>query len=447
MWLIVVSLMGTAFTSLALCGSVEAGNYVVVQCNAGLVPRGEARFSSNTSHFSRATQCGQNSLGFQIRHRLPTDGRGTLNGKYGAWTWQAPAGTYLTGGSAYGRLENADGISGYLAVKPDFGNGRVTENQNDDRVHLSAIPAGQWRYFVARLQCTAPNQGNRCVGSGFDAHAYIKQIRLQLSDVSPPSVSVGGSLLDGGARRGRNALFVTATDQGSGIRTVQITVNGVAAGGDDLSATCDPVPGGLTGRLSPCPLNILKGYTFDTAKPPFKHGENRVDVCVLDYAQTGTANPDCESRTILVDSLCPTSPVGGGKKVTATFADNQKQVRKIRYGRPTILSAQVRDAQGNPVERARVCVQSHPDAPGEDYRLIGTARTNSNGTWTHKLRPGTSRLVRITYRDDTYQVSRTLRLKVRATSSMRVSSKQTRPGRRVRFTGGIPGPMPPDEWS
>lgn len=438
-WLIGVSLVGV-IASLILCASAQAGSYVVVQCSAGLVPRGEPRFSSNTNHFLPTTSCGQNSLGFQIRHQLPPGDSGTLNGRYGAWTWQAPAGTYLTGGSTYSRLASAHGISGYLVVTPDFGDARVTESQNDDRLHLSAIPAGQWRYFVARLQCTSPNQGNRCVGSGAGAHTWVKQMRLQLTDVAPPSLSIGGSLLESGARRGRNSLFVAATDQGSGIRTVQITVNGIAAGGDDLSASCDPVPGGLTGSLSPCPLSTLKGYTLNTGQPPFKHGENQVDICVFDYAQTGTPNPDCESRTVIVDSLCPASPVGGGKKLTAKFADNRKRTRNLRYGRRIMLQGQVRDAQGNPVSGARVCVQAQPDVPGNDYRLVGSAHTNSNGHWTYKLRPGTSRLLRVTYRDDTYQLSRGLRLRVHATSSMRVSDKATRPGRRVTFAGGIPGP-------
>jgi hypothetical protein len=438
-WLIGVSLVG-AIASLILCASAQAGNYVVVQCSAGLNPHSEAVFSSDTSHFSSSVDCNQNSLGLQLKHGLPPDATGTQRDRYGAWTWKAPAGTVISGGSAYSRLESGDGISGYLAVTPDLGNSKVTENQNDDRSHLSAIPAGQWRYFVARLQCTTPNQGNRCVGSGAAAHTYIKQLRLQLTDASAPNLSIGGSMFDGGVRRGRQAVFVAANDQGAGIRTVQIKVNGVDAGGEDLSASCNPLPGNLTSSMAPCPPGLLKGYEFDTAQSPFRHGENQVDVCVFDYAQTGSPNLDCESRTVLVDSLCPASPVGGGTKLSAGFADKGGRNRLLRYGRRTMIRGQVRDTQGNPVPGATVCIQGRSGLTGSEFRLVGAVTTNANGGWSYKVRPKTSRQLRVAYRDGSFQISHALRIRVRATSTMHVNRRKTGPGRRVKFTGRIPGP-------
>lgn len=45
----------------------------------------------------------------------------------------------------------------------------ATENQSDGKQHLSAIPVGQWRYFVARLQSVVPNKADRCVGASYAA--------------------------------------------------------------------------------------------------------------------------------------------------------------------------------------------------------------------------------------------------------------------------------------
>lgn len=438
-WLIGASLVGV-IASLVLCASARAGNYVVVQCSADLNPHSESVFSSDTGHFTSRTDCNQNSFGLQVTHRLPADATGTQNGRYGAWVWKAPAGTTISGGSAYSRLESGDGISGYLAVTPDIGSAKVTENQNDDKSHLSAIPAGQWRYFISRLQCTSPNQGDRCVGPGTAAHAYIKQLRLQLTDTYAPSLSIGGSMFDGGARRGRHTVVVAAADQGAGIKTVQIKVNGIDAGGEDLSASCHPLPGNLTSSMVPCPPGILKGYEFDTAQPPFKNGQNQVDVCVFDYAQTGSPNLDCESRTVLVDSLCPASPVGGGTKLSAGFAGRVGRNLLLRYGRRAMIRGQVRDTQGNPVPGATVCIQGRSGLTESEFRLVGTVRTNANGGWTYKVRPRTSRQLRIAYRDGTFQISHALRIRVRATSTMHVSRRKTGPGRRVKFTGRIPGP-------
>lgn len=422
-----------------LAGPARAGSYIVVQCAPGLFPDGEPGYATTSNHFTAIRDCSQNAPGFQIRHQLPGGATGTERGRFGAWVWQAPAGTFITGGSAYSRLASQDGIFGYLAVSPDAGGGVATENQNDDQLHLSAIPAGNWRFFVARLECTQPNSGNRCVGSGAGAHTYVKQLRLQLTDVVAPSVVVGDSMFESGVRRGRHTISVAAGDQGAGLHSVQIKVNG-APGGDDLSASCNPLPGGLTSRMSPCPPSFAKRYTYDTALPPFRHGANTVEVCAFDYAQSGVANSDCESRPVLVDSLCPESPAGGGATISAGFAGNGKKRRTLRHGRRALIRGRVLDGQGNPIAGGQVCILGHTDLPGRGFLLVGTAPTNENGGWSYKLNRGASRRLAVAYRDNTFQVAAGLRLKVRAAAALRLSAKRTRPNRKVHFSGRIPGP-------
>ena len=52
-----------------------------------------------------------------------------------------------------------------------------------------------------------------------------------------------------------------ASDQGAGIKSTRITVNGIQAAGEDLGTSCHPLPGGLTSSLSPCPKGIGKSYS------------------------------------------------------------------------------------------------------------------------------------------------------------------------------------------
>lgn len=344
-----------------VCAPAYAGEYVVAQCAPGLNAGTEARFSSSSNHFKGIQECGRSSPGVQVRHQLAAGETGTVHRRFGAWVWTAPPGTAISGGSARSRLKNANGISGYLVVSPDTGNSAVTENQNDGNQHLSAIPAGRWRYFVARLECTAPSQGNRCVGAAADAHAYVKQVRLRLTDVSSPVLGVGGSLLESGARRGRQTIGLLASDQGAGIKSTRITVNGIQAAGEDLGTSCHPLPGGLTSSLSPCPKGIGKSYSLDTSAPPFRHGNNKVEICVFDYAQTGMPNFDCESRQVLVDSLCPASPVGGGTKIKARFSRSGKRFVRLKFGTPTIVRGYLGDGHGNPIVGAQVCIQAHTE--------------------------------------------------------------------------------------
>jgi hypothetical protein len=424
---------------LTLCDTASAGSYIVAQCSPGVYSGSpDAGFAASTSHYVSRADCSPSAPGLQVSHTLGPGETGTVQGAYGAWVWIAPAGTYITGGSTFSRLATEDGQHGYLAVSPDAGAGLSYENQNDDQGHEAGIPPGSWRYLVARMECTQPNEGSRCVGSAGGAHTYVKQVRIQITDVVGPSLSLGGSLLSGGVLRGPQTLTVNAGDQGSGIHSVQITVNGRSAGGDDLSASCNEL-GSLVTRLAPCPPSFAKTYSLDTAKAPFQEGSNSVSVCVYDYAQSGTANDACQVHEVLVDNLCPGSPVGGGNTITAGFG-NGKSRRTLAFRRKALIRGRLRDGAANPVAGAEVCVEGHTDLAGRPYHLIGTATTNANGGWSFKLHHGPSRDIRIAYRYGSFQTSAELVLHTRARATLHLSRHRAKPHHRIYFSGEIAGP-------
>ncbi len=429
----------TLVTLILIGTPAKAGDYTMAQCAPRLNAGTEARFSSSSGHFKGMQDCSHNGPGVQIRHLLEANETGTADRRYGAWTWAAPAGAVISGGSIRSNLKSSAGIAGYLVVTPDTGDPVVTENQNDGSQHLSAIPAGRWRYFVARLQCLRSNTGNRCVG-GTTAHAYVKQVRLRLSDLSAPKLVIGGSLLDSGVKRGSQVLSLLASDEGAGIKSISVEVNDTKAASEDLGGSCYPLPGGLTARLSPCPKGIARHFTLDTSARPFRHGENKVQVCVFDYAQTGMPNFACDSRQVYVDRLCPSSPIGGGKKLKVRFTRSGKRFARVNFGTPSIVRGRLGDGHGNPIVGAQVCIQARVNTPNTKFKLLGTTATNADGTFVYKLKRGASRKIRVAYRDGTFQISRGLRLKVRAFSSLRASRHRTRPYKRVRFSGRIPGP-------
>lgn len=426
--------------ALVAASPATAGSYIVAQCSPGVYTGADdAGFSATTTHYKPYTDCSPSAPGLQIEHRLATGETGTVQGAYGAWIWTAPPGTYITGGSTYSRLATEDGQHGYLAVSPDTGGGLSYENQNDDQGHESGIPAGNWRFLVARLECTQPNENGRCVGAAGGAHAYVKQVRIQLTDVAVPTISVGGSMLSGAVLHGPQSLEVTGHDEGAGLQSVQITINGASAGGDDLSGDCHPLPGNMTSRLAPCPPDFAKTYTFDTAKPPFQEGQNTVGVCVNDYAQTGTANNACQSYNVLVDNLCPGSPVGGGNALSSGFG-NGRSHRTLAFRRRALIRGRLHDAISNPIANAEVCIEGHTDLPGHPFHLIGTALTNENGGWSYKLRHGPSRTIRIAYRFGAFQTSTDLSLHMRARATLHLSRHRTKAHRRIYFSGEIAGP-------
>ncbi len=421
--------------------SANAGSYIVAQCSPGVYPGAlDAGFTASTSHYSPHADCGPEAPGMQITHFLTAGETGTVQGAFGAWVWQAPAGTFITGGSTFSRLATEAGQHGYLAVSPDSGSGVAFENQNDNQGHEAGIPAGNWRYLVARLECTQPNEGNRCVGAAAGAHTFIKQVRIVLTDVSQPTISTGGSMFSGGVLRGPQAIAVSAADQGAGLASVAISVNGKSAAGDDLSASCNPLPGDLTSRMSPCPPSFGKTYALDTAAPPFQEGTNTVTVCAADYARIGTPNSACETHEVLIDNLCPGSPVGGGQTVTGAFAGNGKIERTLAFHRRALIHGRLRDGAGNPIAGAQVCIQGHSALSGRAFHLIGTATTNQNGGWAFKLHHGPSRTIRVGYRFGAFQTSVDLELHMRAKATLHLSCHRARVNRKVYFSGEIAGP-------
>jgi hypothetical protein len=418
----------------------RAGSYIVAQCSPGVnTGAPDAAFSASSSHFTSFADCAQGAPGLEVNYGLNTGETGTRQGAYGAWVWTAPPGTYLTGGSTYSRLATQNGIHGYLAVSPDGGGGVAFETQNDDQGHAAGVPTGNWRFLVARLECTVPNEGERCAGAG-SPHAYVKQVRMQLTDVAPPKVSIGGSLLSGQVLHGPQTLQVEATDEGAGLQSIHVAINGVEATGDDLSASCNPLPGNLTARMAPCPGSFAKTYALDTAKPPFNEGANSVSVCVYDYAQTGTPNSACESRELTVDNLCPGSPIGGGKSIAAGFG-NGKLERTLPFRSRALIRGRLRDGSGNPVSGAQICIEGHTDLSGRPFHLIGTTTTNEAGGWTYKLGHGPSRIIRVAYRDGAFQTVTDLPLQMRARSTLHLSTHRTCIHRRIYFSGALSGPL------
>jgi hypothetical protein len=420
--------------------SARAGSYVVAQCVPGIWQTApDLGYGTNSDHFTTLQDCNPNGEGLQIGHVLLGTATGTEAARYGAFVLQAPGGTCISGGTVYSRLGTENGIHGYLFVSPDAGAGVVTHNQNDDQLHLSAVPGGCWRFFGGRLECTAPNEGNRCAGPTPNAHMRMKQIRLVLTDSTQPTETVGGSMFSGAKLRGAQTITVDAADQGAGIKAVGVTVNGQPAAGDDLGASCTLLPEGMTGRMAPCPGTFSKTYTLNTEAPPFQDGANSVTVCVADYATSGAANTVCETRTVTVDALCPASPRSGGASVTAGFG-NGKTKRVLLYGKKALIRGRVLDNGGNGVEGAQVCILGHMALEGQPFRLLATATTNANGGWSHKLNKGASRELTIAYRAGGLQVETGLQLFVKARATLHVSKRVTHALKKIVFSGSIHGP-------
>jgi hypothetical protein len=423
--------------------SASAGSYVVAECSPGLNPATtDAGYTYSTNHYQPRADCSQGAPGLSVVHQLGPGETGSVQGAFGAWVFTAPPGTYIGSGSVFSRLATESGQHGYLAVSPDAGAGTAFAVQNDNQGHETGIPVGNWRYLVLRLECSQPNEGTRCAGPASGALASVKQVRIAVTDVSQPTLKDGGSMFSGIELRGPQTVEVAAADQkGAGLQSIQIIVNGKGAAGDDLSGSCNPLPGALTSRMAPCPSSVAKSYTLNTDQAPFKEGLNTISVCAYDYAQTGTPNGVCASHEVLVNNLCPGSPVAGGKTITTGFAGgNKSNDRTLSFHRKALIRGRLIDGNGQPVANAQVCIQAHTDLPDRPYHLVATTTTNQSGGWSYKTNRGPSRVFRVGYRFGAFETSADLALHIRSRSTLHLSTHRTPIHKKVFFSGELPGP-------
>ncbi len=104
----------------------------------------------------------------------------------------------------------------------------------------------------------------------------IKGLTLTLEENVLPSANASGALLSGGQQAGTRALDVTATDADSGIKKVDVTLDGAVVGSFDFAASCK------IDRFSPCDQSVLKQIDVDTTKVP--DGSRLLRVVTTDLA-------------------------------------------------------------------------------------------------------------------------------------------------------------------
>ena len=274
-----------------------------------------------------------------------------------------------------------------------------------------------------------------------DAYLDVRYLTFQIEDLAGPSIgTLSGALTEGAAQRGTQGLAVAASDAGSGVADVTVTVNGERFATKD--AGCAVAPDGRALRLSPCPASPTVGLPVDTTQPPFVEGANDVEVCVNDYAEeteqsSSWAGESCTSTTEYVDNSCDVSASRDAADVHFALAK-----RTVRFGDRARAVAKLTDADGKPIGGATVCVSEQDRVGGARELDIGKLETNGHGRASMKLSRGASRRVKLTYWRDGENVEiEAARLNVRARPKLLVLSKhRLSDGRRVRFRVRLPGP-------
>ena len=415
---------------LGAAGRANGGVYTVTQCSS-VTPFAEATWQRSSAHYGARVLCGSDQ-GLQVFH----DAEDTGLGHYGAWIWQAPAGTVFTGVNVNSSVTSQAGHRGGLfAITPTGEEIAFGIEHNDFRFHSID---GEFTQFASRLRCTAPGPGKPCGRAGGDAaHAYVRGVYLRTEDRSAPVISVtGGSLFAGEVIRGIRGLTFNATDAGGGIRKVFVVANGTELVTDIRNCA---VADGFATALTPCPPATGEAAAVPTADAAFVTGPgNHVAACVEDLATDGFANRTCVPYEVWVDNACPASAVSGGTAVSAGFGAGGSAAGSALSDRSAVIRGVVTGAGAG----ATVCALTRVALDGQPVVVGATATTAADGSYALELPPGPSREVFVHY---VVGDSVTARhgLGLTATVRPRLTVRPTHGVRnhdRLRFTGRLPGP-------
>ena len=269
---------------------------------------------------------------------------------------------------------------------------------------------------------------------------------VEVDPVAPTVDSLQGTLVAGGTIRGSQSLSAGAHDEGGGIASLALRINGSPVNPartfscQTAQANNPSYVGTVAAVVTPCPAVAQAGWSLNTESFPFHDGPNLVQVCAEDFATIGAANESCSGRNVKVDNSCPQSLVGGGEALTATFKRTARQRITVGFGHAAKLAGRLTDAGGQPLAGATVCVWARTLGGGAPKQLLQALVTDSQGHYSYLLGPGPNRAVIVGYREDARQVERHLRYLARAHPTLHASPAQLRNGGSVHFRGRLPGP-------
>lgn len=280
----------------------HAGRYTVAQCDRANRAYPDAVFERrNGGDYAFAFRCAEDEDASSLQIHTIT---GTPLNHFGRISWAAPLTTSIVGVSVEARLRNDLGQQARLSFLDAAGNeaGRIATGSDApggfERFERQLTDGGRVR-FAASLTCV---NGNGCRATD-QARTWIRSVKLTIDDHAPPVIFVVGPLTEAGWHRGAGDLSAYTGDFGSGIRRIDVAVNGQPVA-PSQSFDCAVIPGSaVVTRTQPCVASRAVSATLDTRSAPFVNGVNRITGCAHDYGDGGV--PGCQELTIAVDNAPP----------------------------------------------------------------------------------------------------------------------------------------------
>jgi hypothetical protein len=466
------TLLGIAFfaslMTLAMAPTAHAGTYVIDSCPSA--PGGSENAGPWTVFGSPQDPKGSCSggIGNWIGPLGGTMGPSTLDGVQVT----TPAGITIHEAKVWWYVPHQTSGAETYAIA-SVNNGVVEEsntpknstNTPDDFV----LPSSTTELTLADYCSNSPGGCNFGGGGSPDLEFLGGQLTLADS-ILPTGTVTGGSLTGTAKLSGTASLSYDAQDDTSGVRLVQLRIDGVPAAQNDYAASC------AYSDFLACPPSESSTITWNTAS--VTDGQHSLELIVEDAAQNTSVIYDATITT--QNTPAEKSPLGappgpGTSTATSTSTStgsttagtttqtagapngtNASESAQLQLGIPrTItrtythsalnLAGRLLDPQGHPIGNATLDVLQQT-AGTTALNPIAQTTTRPDGTFTVRVPAGPSRLIEIAYRafptDTSYSAQAGIEESVNADVQLHITPRRTSPGGTITLTGTVQGPIP-----
>jgi hypothetical protein len=301
-----------ALSALLLAASkAEAAKYAVAQC--GWYVGADADWADTTggAKFRSDGWCvpppGADPFDGAHLKSLTREGQSTVSGtRFARWRWTAPPGTGITQvrGTWWHALH--DGFEQRLGAAPAGGgfDPFLTAATTDTapREFSKGFPTPV-AALEDRLLC-ARGEDKWC-SLEQSSWSGLRALTITVEDPTAPGAWIdGGTLTDGGWRRGSQWVHVVGQDTGSGVRFSEVGLDGTRVG--LIEYPCEKVSIGgewRATRMLPCLPAVDASQTVATTS--FSDGPHLLGHCATDFAGNVACAP---GRTVLIDNNPPAHP-------------------------------------------------------------------------------------------------------------------------------------------
>jgi hypothetical protein len=249
-----------------------------------------------------------------------------------------------------------------------------------------------------------------------------------------------------GTVSGTASLSYEATDASSGVRLVQLRVDGEPVAEKDYIASCSYTD------FQACPPSVSDTIDWNTAS--VANGQHPVEVIVEDAAQNTSV---IYSGEVTVQNAAASSlgalpgpgngtPNGTGVSDTAQLQLGLRDSIARRYADSALaVAGRLLDRQGQPIGHATLDVLQQIVGTTTPQPITRT-QTRSDGTFSVQVPAGPSRLIEIAYRafssDASYATVAGIKETVDAGVRLRVSPTRTGPEGTIVLSGTVEGSIP-----